>query len=53
MVLIADYYEGIGLGFAITGLALVVPFVFIFKQYFRFLDHVQFFYLYWYVLANT
>ncbi len=53
MAVIPSVYEGIGLGFSIAGLALVVPLLFLFKQYFRFLDHVQFIFLYWGILATT
>jgi hypothetical protein len=49
-----DYHEGVGLAFSIIGLTLVVPILFLFKQYFRFLDHVQLVYLYAITLApNT
>jgi hypothetical protein len=41
------------MAFSFVGLALVVPTVFLFKQYFRFLDHVQLVYLYWATLAAT
>lgn len=38
---ISSIYEQIGLAYSIVGLTLVVPTVFIFKQYNRFLDHLQ------------
>lgn len=51
MTIIQSAYEGVGLGFSIAGLTLVVPLLFLFKQYFRFLDHLQFVFLYWGILA--
>lgn len=53
MAIIQELYGGIGLGFSIAGLALVVPLLFLFKQYFRFLDHVQLVYIYWGAFAMT
>ena len=40
-----DILSGLGLGYSITGIALVIPICFGFRQYFRFLDHLQIFYL--------
>lgn len=47
-----DVLYGLGIGYSIGALALVVPLCFIFRQYVRFLDHLQIFYLL-YVGLNT
>jgi hypothetical protein len=53
MPFVQALYQGLGWGFSFTGLALVVPICFLFKQHFGFLDHVQLTYLYFMVLAPT
>lgn len=53
MAFISAAYGGIGLAFSIVGLSLVVPICFAFKQYFRFLDHIQLTYMYFAILAST
>lgn len=35
--------DGLGIGFSIAGLALVLPLCFLFRTYLRFLDHLQLF----------
>ena len=40
-----DVLYGLGIGYSIAALALVVPLCFVFRQYVRFLDHLQIFYL--------
>lgn len=47
---ISSVYDQIALAYSIVGLTLVVPTVFIFKQYNRFLDHLQIVYLFAQVL---
>ena len=47
------YQNEIGMAFGICGLTFVVLFAFIFKQYFRFHDHVQMTYCYYLVLRPT
>ena len=42
---------GLGQGFSIGGLVLTMPFCFIFKTYLRFLDHLQLFYVFAFVLS--
>jgi hypothetical protein len=44
-------YNQVGFAFSIAGLAAVVPILFLFKQYFRFLDHVQLVFLYWVIIS--
>ena len=53
MSYIQSAHEPIGMAFSIVGLALVVPTVFLFKQYNRFLDHCQMVMLFWISLAPT
>jgi hypothetical protein len=43
---------GLGQGFSIAGLILTMPVCFIFKTYFRTLDHLQLFYVYAFLLAT-
>jgi hypothetical protein len=53
MTFIVSAYAGVSLAYAIIGLASVVPIAFLFKQYFRFLDHVQLTFLYWIMLGTS
>ena len=48
-----DVLSGLGIGYSITGLALALPVCFIFRTYFRFLDHLQLFYLFYLGLGNS
>ena len=48
-----EILEGLGLGYSIAGIALVAPICFAFRQYFRFLDHLQIFYLLFLGLASS
>ena len=50
---IEQYYSSIGLAFSIVGLALLIPYVFLFKQHLRYFDHLQLTVLYWLVLARS
>lgn len=50
---ISSVYDQIGLAYSIIGLTLVVPSVFIFKQYNRFLDHLQIVFLFAGVLQTN
>ena len=43
----------LGLVYAITGIVLVIPVCFVFRQYFRFFDHVQFLYLFFIAFATS
>ncbi len=45
MVILTEH-DRVGLGFSITGLALVLPVCFMFKHYFRSLDYIQLSYLF-------
>jgi hypothetical protein len=49
MTFIEPVHSQVGLAFSIVGLVLVVPPTFLFKQYFRYFDHLQFAFLYWMV----
>lgn len=53
MSFVESVHDKIGLAFSIVGLVLVVPSVFLFKQYNRFLDHCQMVFLFWMTLAPT
>lgn len=53
MPYVESAHDKIGLAFSIVGLILVVPSVFLFKQYNRFLDHCQMVLLFWMSLAPT
>lgn len=53
MTFIEPVHSQVGLAFSIVGLVLVVPPTFLFKQYFRYFDHLQLALLYWMVLAPT
>jgi hypothetical protein len=48
----SDTLNIIGYAYSITGIALTIPIVFVFRQYFRVLDFVQFMYVFWAVLAS-
>ena len=47
MTFIEPVHSQVGLAFSIVGLVLVVPPTFLFKQYFRYFDHLQLALLYW------
>ena len=49
----ADTLDILGLVFPIIGIALVIPILFVFKQYFRFHDHMQFLYLFYIAFASS
>jgi hypothetical protein len=53
MTFIELAHAQVGLAFSIVGLVLVVPSTFLFKQYFRFFDHLQLTLLYWMALAPS
>ena len=46
-----DILSGIGMGYSIAAIVLVIPLCFGLRQYLRFLDHLQIFYLYYLSLA--
>ena len=49
----SEALDALGLGYSIVGIALVAPICFGFRQYFRFLDHLQIFYLLFLGLASS
>lgn len=49
----SDILIGLGQGLSITGLVLAMPFCFAFRHYLRFLDHLQFIYVYASILASS
>ncbi len=51
MGFIETEHDAIGMAFSISGLALLIPCVFLFKQYLRYFDHLQLTLLYWAMLA--
>lgn len=42
----AAMLSALGIGYSIVGIVLIVPIYILFKEYARFLDHAQLFYLY-------
>ena len=49
----ADILEIIGWVYAIAGIVFMIPIVFFFKQYFRFLDHAQFLFLFYVSILSS
>ena len=48
-----DVLSGLGMGYSIGAIALVVPICFGLRHYLRFLDHLQIFYLFYLGQAST
>ena len=48
-----DVLSGLGFGYSIAGIVLVVPICFIFREYFKFLDNLQLFFLFYLALGKN
>lgn len=53
VILTSDVIIPLGQALSITALVLSMPFCFAFRTYLRFLDHLQFLYVYAFILAPT